>query len=88
MHTQVPTAALSDMANCLRASQNEDPAQKRQLLCREASAPPTSHQLLRQSQGQRVLRKGAGLLLVVAVHVARKLVQYQQLCQPPLWRGA
>ena len=46
---------------------------------------PTGHQLLRQSQGQRVLRKGAGR---VAVHIARELVQHQNLGQAPLGRGA
>jgi len=51
----------------------------------QAAVLPTGHQLLRQRQGQRVLRKGAGR---VAVHIARKLVQHHHLRQPPLRRGA
>jgi len=45
---------------------------------------PTGHQLLRQRQGQRVLRKGAG---GVAVHVARELVEHQDFGQAPLGRA-
>jgi hypothetical protein len=51
----------------------------------QAAVLPTLHQLLRQRQGQRVLRKGAG---GVAVDVARERVQHQHLCRAPLWRGA
>ncbi len=46
---------------------------------------PTGHQLLRQRQGQRVLRKG---LRGVAVDVTREMVEHQDLGQAPLGRGA
>jgi hypothetical protein len=51
----------------------------------QAAVLPAGHQLLRQRQGQRVLRKGAGR---VAVHIARELVQHQDLGQTPLGRAA
>ena len=51
----------------------------------QAAVLPTGHQLLRQRQGQRVLGKGLG---GVAVDVARELVEYQDLGQAPLGRGA
>ena len=51
----------------------------------QAAVLPTGHQLLRQRQGQRVLRKGLG---GVAVNVARELVEHQDLGQAPLGRGA
>ena len=51
----------------------------------QAAVLPAGHQLLRQHQRQRVLRKGARR---VAVHVARELVQHDDLRQPPLSRRA
>ncbi len=51
----------------------------------QAAVLPTGHQLLRQRQGQRVLRKGLGC---VAVDIARELVEHQDFGQTPLWRGA
>ena len=50
---------------------------------RQAAVLPAGHQLLRQHQRQRVLRKRARR---VAVHVARELVQHNDLRQPPLSR--
>ena len=52
---------------------------------RQAAVLRAGHQLLRQHQGQGILRKGTGR---VAVHIARELVQHNDLRQPPLWRGA
>lgn len=51
----------------------------------QAAVLPTGHQLLRQRQSERVLRKG---LWGVAVDVARELVEHQDLSQAPLGRGA
>ena len=51
----------------------------------QAAVLPADHQLLRQCQGLRVLRKSAGR---VAVNVARELGQHQDLGQAPLGRGA
>jgi hypothetical protein len=51
----------------------------------QAAVLPTGHQLLRQRQGQRVLRKGLG---AVAVHIARELVEHQNFGQASLGRGA
>lgn len=51
----------------------------------QAAVLPTGQQFLRQRQGKRVLRKGLG---GVAVHIARELVEHQDLGQAPLGRGA
>ncbi len=50
----------------------------------QAAVLPTGHQLLRQHQGQRVLRKGLG---GAPVDVARELVEHQDLGQAPLRGG-
>ena len=55
------------------------------LLLAQAAVLPTGHQLLRQRQGQRVLRKGLG---GAPVDVARELVEHQDLGQAPLGRVA
>ncbi len=51
----------------------------------QAAVLPTGHQLLRQRQGQRVLRKGLG---GVAVDVVRELVEHQDLGLASLGCGA
>ena len=58
---------------------------KHALRFRQAAAPPSGHQLLRQHRRQRVRRKGERR---VAADVARELVQHDDLRQPPLSRRA